>query len=89
MNREKMVRLQDVQKDYKSSQNNPKTQYNRYASNKGQKSGIRRAKNEVKYKENENTINETVKKKIDNHKGGRAKKGKSRRHKKHKNNTSF
>ena len=52
MVKDKMVRLQDVQNDYKTSHNEPKTQFNRYASNKHHKSSIRKPK-EFKQKENE------------------------------------
>lgn len=88
MVRDKMVRLQDVQKDYKTDQNDPKSQYNRYASNKHHKSSLRKPK-ETKHKENENTINDGVSKPKGESKV-KSKKGKSRHHKKKaKVNTSF
>ena len=88
MTKEKMVLLKDMQKDYKSSQNNPKSQFNRYTSNKHHKNGMRRPKNDGRLKENDNTVNDAVSRKIEGHKG-RPKKTKTRKHKKKVQNTSF
>lgn len=86
--KEKMVKLKDVQKEYKSSQNDFKTQFNRYTSNKNSKGEKRRVKQpDSKCKENENTLNDISQKKVD-HKN-RTKKTKSRRHKKAKHDISF
>ncbi|CAI2387586.1 unnamed protein product [Moneuplotes crassus] len=86
--KEEMVRLKDVTKDYKSSQINPKGKFNKYTSNKNNKGGLRKIKNEKKYKENEHFPNELNKKKLDGHKI-RQKKTKSRRHKRKNPDQSF
>lgn len=79
--REKMVRLKDVQKDYKSSKADMKTQFNRYTSNKHSKNATRKVKYiDPKSKENENTINDTHHRRVE-HKP-RSRKGKVRQHKK-------
>mmetsp|Transcript_28504 Transcript_28504/g.25233 ORF Transcript_28504/g.25233 Transcript_28504/m.25233 type:complete len:89 (+) Transcript_28504:247-513(+) len=83
INRENLVRLQDVQKDYKSSQINPKSQYSRYTSNKTHK-----IPRKLKHKDSDKTGDISTNKKPENQKP-RIKKTKSRRHKKTKNNTSF
>lgn len=85
---EQMVRLKDYQKGYKSDQANPKGQFNKYTSNKNCKGGLRKHKNEGKYKEKENLINDAVKRKREGHKV-RQKKAKSRRHKRKNPDQSF
>lgn len=84
-----MIRFNDVHKEYKSGQNEKQSQFNRYTSNKHMKK-LRKGKHaDAKYKENENTVNETIHKKIESK--GRVKKSKVRHHKKKKNthNISF
>ena len=89
--KEKMVKLKDVQKDYKSGQLDLKTQFSKYTSNKQSKGLPRKIKNydqKVRDKENENNINETSQRRIE-HKV-KPKKAKSKHHKKkNKNNISF
>lgn len=87
--KENMVYLKDVQKDYKSSEANLKTQFNRYQSNKNLKAAPRKIKPSEKHKENENTMND-VSYKREKHKL-KPKKPKVKQHKKskHKSNHSF
>lgn len=84
--KENMVRLTDMKKDYKSSQINPKGQFNKFSSNKNSKQGVRKIKHERKHKEN--IINDESKRKGEGHKI-RPKKLKSRRHKRRNQDKSF
>ena len=89
-----IIKLKDVQKEYKSSQADLKPQFNRYTSNKQSKGVPRKVKNydqKVRDKENEsnlNNLNEISQRRIDQKL--KPKKAKSKHHKKkNKNNISF